>query len=48
MPDDVKKVISRAHKVDKNKNGYWEAYYQDGMKENFAWHQFYQFYNRKL
>jgi formylglycine-generating enzyme required for sulfatase activity len=29
MPDDVKKVISKAHKVDKNKNGYWEAYYKD-------------------
>jgi formylglycine-generating enzyme required for sulfatase activity len=31
MPEDVKKVISKAHKVDKNKNGYWEAYYQDGI-----------------
>jgi formylglycine-generating enzyme required for sulfatase activity len=29
--EDVKKVISKAHKVDKNKNGYWEAYYQDGI-----------------
>jgi formylglycine-generating enzyme required for sulfatase activity len=31
MPDDVKKVISKASKVEKNKNGYWEAYYQDGI-----------------
>jgi formylglycine-generating enzyme required for sulfatase activity len=31
MPGDVKKVIPTAHKVDKNKNGYWEAYYQDGI-----------------
>jgi len=31
MPEDVRKVISRAHKVEKNKNGYWEAYYQDGI-----------------
>ncbi|UCH97328.1 MAG: TIR domain-containing protein [Candidatus Aminicenantes bacterium] len=29
MQEDVKKVISKAHKVEKNKNGYWEAYYQD-------------------
>jgi hypothetical protein len=31
MPGDVKKVISIAHKIEKNKNGYWEAYYQDGI-----------------
>jgi len=31
MPVDVKKVISIAQKVDKNKSGYWEAYYQDGI-----------------
>jgi formylglycine-generating enzyme required for sulfatase activity len=31
MPEDVKKVISKAHKVEKNTNGYWEAYYQDGI-----------------
>jgi formylglycine-generating enzyme required for sulfatase activity len=31
MPGDVKKVISIAHKVEKNKNGFWEAYYQDGI-----------------
>jgi formylglycine-generating enzyme required for sulfatase activity len=31
MPGDVKKIISRANKVDKNKNGYWEAHYQDGI-----------------
>lgn len=31
MPEDVKKVIPTAHKVEKNKNGYWEAYYQDGI-----------------
>jgi formylglycine-generating enzyme required for sulfatase activity len=31
MPGDVKKVIPIAHKVEKNKNGYWEAYYQDGI-----------------
>lgn len=29
MPEDVKKVISKAQEVDKNKNGFWEAYYQD-------------------
>jgi formylglycine-generating enzyme required for sulfatase activity len=29
MPENVKKVISKAHKIDKNKNGYWEAYYKD-------------------
>jgi formylglycine-generating enzyme required for sulfatase activity len=31
MPGDVKKVISKAHKVEKNKNGFWEAHYQDGI-----------------
>ncbi|MGD2087453.1 MAG: formylglycine-generating enzyme family protein [Candidatus Aminicenantes bacterium] len=31
MPEDVKKMIPKAHKVDKNKNGYWEATYQDGI-----------------
>ncbi|MGD2087325.1 MAG: SUMF1/EgtB/PvdO family nonheme iron enzyme [Candidatus Aminicenantes bacterium] len=31
IPDDVKKVISTARKVEKNKNGYWEAHYQDGI-----------------
>jgi formylglycine-generating enzyme required for sulfatase activity len=31
MPEDVKKVIPRAHKIEKNKNGFWEAYYQDGI-----------------
>jgi formylglycine-generating enzyme required for sulfatase activity len=31
MPEDVKKVISKAPKVDKNKNGYWESNYQDGI-----------------
>ncbi len=31
MPDDVKKVLAAAQKVEKNKNGYWEAFYQDGI-----------------
>jgi len=31
MPGDVKKATSKAHKVEINKNGYWEAYYQDGI-----------------
>jgi formylglycine-generating enzyme required for sulfatase activity len=31
MPGDVKKVIPIAQKVEKNKNGYWEAHYQDGI-----------------
>jgi formylglycine-generating enzyme required for sulfatase activity len=31
MPEDVKKMISKAHKIEKNKNGFWEAYYQDGI-----------------
>ena len=31
MPGDVKRVIPIAHKVEKNKSGFWEAYYQDGI-----------------
>ncbi len=31
LPADVKNIISKAIKVEKNKNGYWEAYYQDGI-----------------
>ena len=29
MPEDVKKVVPKAHSVEKNKNGYWEAYYKE-------------------
>jgi formylglycine-generating enzyme required for sulfatase activity len=31
MPKDVKNVSAKANKVEKNKNGCWEAYYQDGI-----------------
>jgi len=31
LPADVKNIVSKAIKVEKNKNGYWEAYYQDGI-----------------
>ena len=31
MPGDVKKVVSTADDLQKNKNGYWEAYYPNGI-----------------
>jgi formylglycine-generating enzyme required for sulfatase activity len=31
MPEDVKDVASKGIKVEKNKKGLWEAYYQDGI-----------------